>query len=171
VKGQPPERPAPSLVVGEDVHRVVKDLRLIGVLAGLAMVLVVVAGLLAVALRAARPVAGGLSAIVLAGIVAVAALAGGATALELWGRHAKRAPDLQHAISAYALGCAVAGGANFLAGAVTVIVVFANGVSGGLWIPDLLVLAISVMGLILAVPRMKHVRELYYRPTLPVSRI
>ena len=50
-------------------------------------------------------------------------------------------------------------------------VLAASGVSGGLWLPQLLVLAANVLGLVLAVPRVKHLRALHYRPILPLTRV
>jgi len=156
---------------GEDIHRLVRQLRFVAGLIGLALAAVAALAAAGMVLRAARPAEGSFAAVVLAGVIALAALAGGVTALELSTRRAKKAGSLAAAAAAYKIGCIIAGGANFAAGCVTLIVVFTGGVSGGLWLPELLVLAMNLLGLGLAVPRVKHLRQIHYRPTLPVTRV
>jgi hypothetical protein len=133
---------------------------------------VVGAGALAgVLFRFARPRQGGLALLALAGLAAVTALIAGAFALEAAEKRARRALSLDQAAAAYLRGCAAAGGMNCAAGAFTVVVIFLNGVSEGLWLPDLMAAGLNLWGAILAMPRVRHLRRLYYTPTLPWARL
>ncbi|OPX21925.1 MAG: hypothetical protein B1H04_05810 [Planctomycetales bacterium 4484_123] len=69
------------------------------------------------------------------------------------------------------MGCVVAGMANLVAGGITVAVIFRSGVGGRLWMAEVLLLALNVLGLATAMPKMKHLRALHYRPVLPASRL
>ena len=167
----PGQRRTYSLLPGHDVQGIVKDLRRVGAAVGVAMALVVGLGVAAVVVRALRPVGGGMAPVVVVGVAGLAALGGAMALLEITGRRARRADTLRRAASTYKVGCAAAGALNFLAGCATVAVVFANGVSGGLWVPAVLILALNALGLVLALPRIKHLRSLHYSPTLPVTRV
>ncbi|KPK83790.1 MAG: hypothetical protein AMJ81_07330 [Phycisphaerae bacterium SM23_33] len=160
-----------SLLSNEEVRAALQAVRMLAGLVLGGLVLVVVLGAAGVAVRLLRPVDGHMGPIVLAGTVGFLLLAGAIVVLEVSGRRAGRAQTLERAVLAYRGGCAVGGGLNFLGGVVTVIVIFANGVSGGLWVPAVLVLALNSLGLVLAVPRLKHIRRLHYSPTLPVTRV
>mgnify|MGYP006304513623 CR=1 FL=1 len=160
-----------SLPIGQDVYRIVVRLRLVGGLVLLALGLTVLLAAGGFLLRAFRPVDGGVAAVILAGAVAVLALAGGTVALEVTSRKARKAGSLEGAVAVYRLGCAIAGAVNAAAALVALIVLYANGISGGLWIPLAIVLVLNLLGMALAVPRVRQVRRLHYRPTLPISRI
>jgi hypothetical protein len=169
-----PDKPRQAIgafPAGEHVHRIVAALRLAGGLVVLGLGVVVVLTAIGLIVRAVWPVSGSLGGVIFAGVLAVLALAGGATLLELTGRKAKKADTLEGTVAAYKLGCAIAGAINFLAGMVTVILLFTGGISGGRWVPILIVTTINVFGMVLAIPRVRHVRALHYRPTLPISRV
>lgn len=160
-----------SLSVGEDVHRAVRQLRLMGGLMVLALLLVVLAAAAGAVIRLVHPRQGQLSAVVVSGLVGIAALAAGVAVLEVVTRRAKAAETLALAVAAYRRGCVIAGGLNFVAGLYTVSVIFANGPANGLWVPQVLIVAVNVLGMVLAVPRVKHLRRLHYSPTLPYSHV
>ncbi|MHC4715382.1 MAG: hypothetical protein ACYS5V_00280 [Planctomycetota bacterium] len=162
---------AQSVLHSEGVNRSVRRLRLIGAVIALCLAMLLIAAAAAMGLRAFVPIEGTMTAALIAAAVAVAALGGGAAALEGYGRRARKAESMEAAVGAYSTGCIVAWLGNLTAGAVTICVIVLNGVGSGLWIPQLLVLALNVLGLALAMPKMKHLRELHYRPTLPVSRV
>jgi len=169
---QPPQAPRPTgLPFGEDIHRMVAQLRLAGAAVSLSLAGVVIAAVVLLVVRISRPVAGSFSTVVVAGVIALAALVGGLVAIELTGRRAKKADTLEAAAAGYKLGCLLSGGLNLAAACVTLVVLATAGVSRGLWVPQLLVLAVNVLGLILAVPRVKHLRALHYRPILPLTRV
>jgi len=149
----------------------VAQLRLVGALVSLALGGVILAALIILIVRIFSPTGGSFGPVATAGVVAIVALAAGLAAIELTSRKAKKAGELETAATLYKIGCVIAGGANFVGGIVTLCVLLSNGVSKGLWIPTLIVLAINLLGLILAVPRVKHLRALHYRPILPVTRI
>jgi hypothetical protein len=155
----------------EGVHRTVSRLRLVA--AGVWLALALVAGLavLLVVLRALHPVKGGFAPVVAAGVLALVGLGAGATALGLTDRKARRAGSLGEAANHYRVGCLIAGASNFAVSCVTLGVLWGCGVSGGLWVPQLLVLAVNLLGLLLAVPRLKHLRSLHYRPMLPLTKV
>jgi len=167
----PPAMQPASPLLGEDIHRVTARLRLVAAGIGLALAAVGVVGAVLLVLRALRPVEGRFAAVVAAGAVALAALVGALVALEITGRRAKKAPALAPAAAGYLAGCLIAAGANFAAACVTLVVLGQNGVSAGLWVPTTLVLAVNLLGLLLAIPRVKHLRQLHYRPILPVTRV
>ena len=167
----PTERSARGVLIGEDVHRIVRRLRAVGGIIALGLVLVVLVAAAGLVLRLFRPVAGDMSAVLGPAAAAILALAVGAGMLEAFSRKAMHARSLEAAVAAYKLGCASAGVLNFLAGCLTAVVFFTNGVANGLWVPQVLILALNVVGLALALPKMKHLRKLHYRPTLPVTRI
>ena len=161
----------PGPLFGGDIHHMVAQLRLVGALVSLALGGVILVGLVILVVRIFSPTDGTFGPVATAGVVAVLALAGGLVTIELTSRKAKKAVDLEAAATFYKIGCVVAGGANFVGGVVTLCVLQANGVSKSLWIPTLIVLALNLLGLILAVPRVKHLRALHYRPILPVTRV
>ncbi len=155
----------------EGVHRMVSRLRLVAAAVWLALALVAGLAVLLLVLRALHPVKGGFGPVVAAGVLALAGLGTGAAALGLTDRKARRGASLEEAANHYRIGCLIAGAANFAPSCVTLGVLWASGVSGGLWLPQLLVLAVNLLGLLLAVPRLKHLRSLHYRPMLPLSKV
>jgi len=148
----------PVLLSGS-VGRSVRRLRVLGALIALGAVVLVIAAAVAGAVRIFLPVAGTMGAVIVAVAAAVAALAVGAVALEVLGRRARGARSMEAAVADYSAGCVVAAVANLAAGAVTVGVVAVSGISGGLWVPAALVLALNVLGLVMAMPKMKHLRD------------
>lgn len=168
--GPPLRRSAFTMPTGTDVHLSMKRLRSVAGVMALGTVAVFLGAGAGMAVRLARPVRGGLAWVLVAGGVGLVALIVG-LGLLVWGnRQAKRAEAIKAAAGAYLTGCAVAGAANFAAGVVTVGAIFSNGLSKGLWVPQVLVLAVNLLGLVLAVPKVEHLRRLHYSPTLPTSR-
>jgi len=159
------------MLLNSSVSRSVRRLRAMGALIVLCMVVLALAGAVAVVVRLVRPVAGTMAAALVAAGVAVAALAAGAAALEALGRRARKAGSMEAAIGAYSTGCVIAALANLAAGAFTIGMIVTYGLGRGLWIPALLVLGLNVLGLVMAMPKMSHLRELHYRPTLPGVRV
>ena len=166
-----PRPPTAAFPPGEEVHRIVAALRLMGFLVVLGLVMLLLATAIGLIVRAARPVEGSLGPVIFAAVVAVAALAAGATLLEVTGQKARKAGTLETTVAVYKLGCAIAGMTNFMGGTITVIVLLTDGISGGRFFPLLLVTAINAVGMVLAIPRVRHVRAMHYRPTLPISRV
>jgi len=159
------------LPVAENLRRTVGRLRLGAGLLELALVLVAATAALGMVVRARSPVAGALWPVVLAVVVALAALAGGAVALELTARKVKKAKTLPAAATWYKTGCLIAGGANLVAACLSLVVLFANGISGRLWLPQVLALAANLLGLFLAIPRLKHLARFHQRAILPIARL
>ena len=155
----------------EGVHRTVSRLRLVAAAVWLALALVAGLAVLLVVLRVLSPVQGSLAPVVVAGVLALAGLGAGAIALGLTDRKARRGRSLEEAANHYRVGCLIAGASNFAVSCVTLGVVWACGLSGGLWVLQLLVLAVNLLGLTLAVPRLKHLRALHYRPMLPLTKV
>ncbi len=160
-----------TALLSEGVSRSVRRLRAMGAIIALLLVVLLLAAAGAMVFRALSPVAGTMTKALIAAGVAVAALALAVVVLETYSRRAKKAGAMESAVGAYSTGCVVAAVANLAAGAVTVGVIVVNGVGGGLWVPELLVIGLNVLGLVMAMPKMKHLRDLHYRPTLPGSRI
>ena len=167
----PPPRPPRGVLLGEEVHTTVQRLRAVGAIIALGTTALVATAAAALVWRAFHPTSGGTALLAAAAGVSILALGGGLTALELLGRRAKRADSLAGAVSAYKTGCIAASAANFLAGGLTVAAIFHIGIGGRLWMAELLLLALNVLGLATAMPKMKHLRALHYRPVLPTSRL
>ncbi len=166
-----PKRQVYSLSVGENVHRFTSQLRLIGGLIVLALILVILGAFSGIVVRLIHPRDGALSIVLLSGFIGIVALVAGTAALEVSDRRARKAKTMGDSVAIYRTGCVIAGGSNFVAGLCTVGVIFANGLSDGLWLPMILVAVVNIIGMVLAVPRIKHISRLHYSPTLPCSRI
>ena len=166
-----PKRRGYSLSVGKDVYRYISQLRLIGGLIVLALILVILGAFSGIVVRLIRPGEGALSMVLLSGFIGIVALAAGTVAIEVSDRRARKAKTMGDSVAMYRTGCVIAGGSNFVAGLCTVGVIFANGLSDGLWLPMILVAAVNIIGMVLAVPRIKHISRLHYSPTLPCSRL
>jgi hypothetical protein len=122
-------------------------------------------------MRTINPKDGAASMVLLSGFFAAAALFGGAAAIEVANRRAKKAQEMGESIAFFRNGCSISGGLNFFAGFWSVGTIFLNGLGNGLWLPQILVVALSAIGLFLSIPRMRHISKLHYSPTLPCSRI
>jgi hypothetical protein len=155
----------------DDVFVVLKSLRVLAGLTVLGIVVLALAGAGGFLLRGSYPVTGGTGVVALIGVVAILCLGGGMAMLELSSRKAKAAGSFKPAAQAYRSGCRGAAGLNFLAGALTVAGIYSNGISNGLWIGQGIILGLNLLGLVLATPRVKHLRDLHWRPTLPVTRV
>ena len=166
-----PKRQVYSLTVGKDVHRLTGQLRLIGGLIILALIIVIVGALTGIVVRILNPRAGGTSMVLISGLFAVATLFGGAAVIEAANRRAKKAEEMSDSIALFRTGCAISSVLNFLAGLWGVVSIFSNGLGNGLWLPQILVVAVSVIGMFLSIPRLKHISKLHYSPSLPCSRI
>jgi len=165
------DTPTSSLPFTEDVHRMVRELRVVGILVSLALLVIVIGGLAGLLFRALRPVRGSFGPAIFAGVVAVLALAAGVVIVEVTNRKARKARSLETTSAIYKTGCLIAGGVGLAAGCVSLVVLLVNGISRGLWLPQVLVLTVNVLELLLAVPRVRHLRRLHYRPVLPVTRV
>jgi hypothetical protein len=163
-------QPLPSYL-GQGNYQTTRYVRVVGAGVFLAAAGVVVGGAGCILLRLARPVAGGLGMILLAGAVGLTALLAGAAAAEAANRRALKATSFDAAARAYIYGCALTGAVNFAAGVFAIIVILTNGASEGLWLPDLLVVILNSSGMIIAVPRLARLRRLHYTPTLPRVRV
>ncbi len=161
----------PVLPFGENIHAMVRHLRIVGALVAMALALLVIVGVALIVLRIVWPVSGSIGAVVTAGVIALAALVVGLVAIEKTSRMARKAGSLAGAAARYRMGCIIAGASNSASACVTLAVLGGGGVSNGLWLPILLATALNVLGLILATPRIKHLRSLHYRPVLPISRV
>ena len=166
---QASRKPLP-LDAGEEVYSSLRKVRLVAGLIVLGMVLVTLAAGVGIVIRLARPVGGGVALVIVVAAAAVVSLASGALLLELAARKAHRADSLRLAAEAYQSGSALAGTINLLAGCLTVGSIFSSGLSGGLWLPKLLVLGMNLVGMAICIPRLRRLRELHYRPTLPYTR-
>ena len=112
-----------------------------------------------------------MGAIVPAGVIAIAGLIAGLVVVASFEKRAKQTEGIEAASGAYRTGCWIAGGISFGAGVVTIIIIFITGVGGGMWVPALLALAINLTGVLMAAPRIKRLRRLFYRPALPIARL
>ncbi len=166
-----PKRPVYSLSLGKDVHRFTSQLRLVGGLIVLALILVILGAFSGIVVRLIHPREGALSIVLLLGFIGIVALAAGTVAIEVSDRRARKAKAMGDAVAIYRTGCVIAGGSNFVAGLCTVGVIFANGLSDGLWLPMILVLSVNTLGMVLAIPRIKHISRIHYSPSLPYSRL
>jgi hypothetical protein len=161
---------------GGELHQAVRRFHLVagGIVAALAGV--VLGSVIAMLVRAARPIAdaqvsGGKGAILWGGLASVLALAAGLAAIELFGRHARRIGPLIRATAAYVTGCLVAAGVNLIAGIVTIALIAANGVGNMLWLPELLLVVLNALGMLLAIPRVAHLRTFKNVPLLPYLHV
>jgi hypothetical protein len=166
-----PEGPTFPMLLEEGVHRVVRKVRLAQAVLALGLGGVLLTAAVGAIVRIKAPTDGGLAGPLTAGVLGIAALTVGLIVLRISERSVTRSPAIQDAAASYLVGCWIAGGLNLLAGAVTAIVVFANGVSNGLWLPTLLVLVLNVTGSALALPRVKHFRRMFYSPSLRCARL
>ena len=162
----------PTLDPGQ-THRALARLRLLDlvILLGLLAVLAAAGWALAGAAGRADGAPGRLGPIIWTGLAALAALGLGSAILEITSARARRLNDLDRCAAAYLGGCAGAAALNLLAGALTVRTILANGVANGLWLLAGLCLCLNVVGTVLTLPRLRHLRSLHYRPTLPITRI
>jgi hypothetical protein len=165
-----PQRTINTIVADPGVHRAVKRVHVLGTILVAALVLAVLAAVVAIMVRTYRPVVGTRQPVVLAGLVALAALGGGVVLTECASRRARSSKELAQAVTAYLGGCFGAGASNLLAWIISVGVLLANGISHMLWLPTLMVLGLNFVGVLLALPRVKHLRRLYYSPSLPFQK-
>jgi hypothetical protein len=109
--------------------------------------------------------------ILLVGVLALAAFLAGMGVVEKYSAQAKQATSFEAAAVLYRTGCGIAVAANAASVVVTVIVLFANGVNKDLLLPCLLVVALHLIALAMAMPRMKTLRKLHHPLKLPFARI
>lgn len=166
-----PEGPTFPMLLEEGVHRVVRKVRIAQAVLALGLGVVLLTAAVGAIVRVKAPTDGGLAGPLTAGVLGIAALTMGLIVLRISEKGVTRSPAIQDAAASYLVGCWIAGGLNLLAGAVTAAVVFANGVSNGLWLPTLLVLVLNATGSALAMPRVKHFRRMFYSPSLPYARL
>ena len=159
-----PNTPRLLLPFGQEVNRLLRRLRGIAALMGLAAVLLMLVGAALILVRLAWPVPGGVSQVLIGGAVAFGAFAAGATVMEVVARRTAAAKSFERAIVIYQAGGIVAAGLNFAATLFTLHTIVAAGVSGGLWMAQALVLTLNATGLYLTLPRVRRLRRLHYRP-------
>lgn len=165
------ERTVPRGILDEGIYRAVRRLRVLQGLLVLALCVLVLMGIVGVFIGLGRSAGGGLVAVLPAGIIAVVALVAGLVKIGSSEERAKKTEGFEAASGVYEIGCWIGGGMNFVAGCIMAGVVFVNGTGKGLWVPSVLALAISAVGMILAMPRIRRLRRLFYSPTLPVARV
>ena len=165
------ERPTFPMLLEEGVHRVVRKVRITRAVLVLGLCGVVLAAAVGAVVRWNAPTAGGLAGPLAAGALGIAALTIGLIVLRIAEKGVARSRAFQRAATSYLVGCWSAGGLNLVAGAITAGMVFANGVANGLWLPTLLILVMNTTGLVLAMPRVRRFRSLFYSHSLPYARL
>lgn len=165
-----PERAMNAIVANEGVHRAVKRVHVTGTLLVLLLVVLLAVAGVGLLVRTYRPVPGGTGPIMLAGVVALIAFICVIVLVSWLGRSAQQAGDLAAAVNSYLSGCLLSAALAVLSWLVSLYVLFVNGISGTKWVLMLVVFALNTLAAILALPRVKHLRRLYYSPTLPFQR-
>ena len=166
-----PGAPTFPMLLEEGVHRVVRKVRIAQAVVALGLAVVVLVAAAGVIARVKAPTDGGLAALLAAGALGIASLTIGLIVQRISEKRVTRSPAIREAAASYLAGCWIAGGLNLLAGVVTAAVIFANGVSNGLWLPALLVLVLNVTGSALTLPRVKYFRRMFYSPSLRYARL
>ena len=168
--------PAPQHMPGgpmptRGTHHATRTIVLAGWLTMAAMVVLAAVAVLAVFFRITHPARSSAWPVLFSGAGAILAIVAGAGIMGLAVERIKRAESFELAAAIYVKSCLTSGAMNSAAGALAILVVFLNGLAGRLWLPDVLVVCVTLLGLILSVPRLKRLRKLHYMPTLPYVRI
>jgi hypothetical protein len=168
---QPPASSGPCAGPTPGVYQATRAVVLAALLSAAAVVIVAALAVVAVFFRLSHPAQSNAWPTVCSGIGAIIAIVAGLVIMGWSIERIKRAESFELAAAIYARSCLTSVAMNSAAGVLAILVIFLNGLAGHLWLPDVLVVCVTLLGLILSVPRLKRLRKMHYTPSLPYVRI